>query len=278
MSAASPHHQPQFDIADIMGGLYGDGIISCKGAFTREWVQALRDDIDVLFAEARNAPGGVLERGPNRYYVEVHPERVRGFIDIVTHPWVQTVCQAVLGPDYKIVEAGFDVPGPGAMHQPWHRDFPSPPATLTERRLNSLAFNITTVDVFKDMGPFEIAPGTQWDHWEGDPMFPPKSLTPRFEARCERKLPQMGDMSARSALTIHRGTANRSSKSRPVFVIGADAPDACNADKHDLQLTSAFHAGLPPEVRRHLTCRVVESLEPIVQAHAIDGLLMGAPG
>lgn len=265
-----------FDMAAIMGGLYGDGIIACKGAFTKEWVAALKEDIEALFAEARARPGGALERGPNRYYVEVHPERVRGFVELVTHPWVKAVCRAVLGPDYKVVEAGFDIPFPGAMHQPWHRDFPSPEATLVGRRLNSLAFNITTVDVTEEIGPFEIAPGTQWDDLAGgDLMFPDKELYPRYEARAQRKLPKVGDISARSALTIHRGTANRSQQSRPVFVLGVDAPDARNAEKHDLQVTQAYWDGLPEEVRAHLTCRVVKSLEDIYQAHTIEGLRMG---
>jgi len=264
------------DVAAIMGGIYGDGIIARKGAFTKEWVGQLKEDIETLFAEARARPGGALERGPARYYVEVHPERIRGFVELVTHPWVTAVCRAVLGPDYKVVEAGFDIPFPGAMHQPWHRDFPSPEATLVGRRLNSLAFNITTVDVTEEIGPFEIAPGTQWDDLAGgDLMFPDKSLYPRYEARAQRKLPQVGDISARSALTIHRGTANRSQLSRPVFVLGVDAPDARNAEKHDLQVTRAYWEGLPEEVRRHLTCRVVDSLEDIYQAHTIEGLRMG---
>jgi hypothetical protein len=266
----------EVDTAAIMGGLYGDGIIGLKGAFTREFVAGLREDIDILFDEARRQPGGALARGPNRYYVEIHPERLRGFRDIISHPWVMAVCRAVLGPDYKVVEAGFDVPGPGAMHQPWHRDFPAPPETLVGRRLNSLAFNITTVDVTEDMGPFEIAPGTQWDTLEGvDPMFPPQERWPRYAARAQRKLPQVGDISARSALTIHRGTANQSDKSRPVFVLGVDAPDGRNAEKHDLQLTRGYYDSLPEELRRHITCRVVDSLTPLVQAHTIEGLRMG---
>ena len=265
-----------YDEAAIMGGLYGDGIIACKGAFERAWVERLGADIATLFDEAQRQPGGVLARGPNRYYVEVHPERISGFAEIVSHPWVAAVCRAILGPDYRGVEAGFDVPGPGALRQPWHRDFPAPDATLVDRRLNSLAFNITTVDVTDDMGPFEIAPGTQWDDLlGGDPMFPAKELWPRYEARRQRKMPQMGDISARSALTIHRGTANHSNRSRPVFVLGVDAPDARNADKHDLQLTHAYYESLAPDVRRHITCRVVERLEPIVQAHTIEGLRMG---
>lgn len=277
MSAVLQPRLQQFDAAEIMGGLYGNGIIGLKGAFDRQWVQRLREDIDQLFTEARQRPGGTLARGPNRYYVEIHPERIRGFVDIVTHPWVVAVCESILGSGYKVVEIGFDVPGPGSADQPWHRDFPSPEATRGGRRLNSLAFNITTVDVTEEMGPFEIAAGTQWDDLSGcdNGMFPPKSLYPRYEARAQRKLPKMGDISARSALTIHRGTANRSSQSRPVLVLGVDAPDACNGEKHDLQVTRAFFRTLPEQAKQHLACRIVDELEPIIQTHTIEGLVMG---
>jgi hypothetical protein len=269
--------QTQFDTASIMGGLYGDGIIGLKGAFQRDWARDLGEDIAVLFEQALQTPGGAVGRGPKRYYVEIHPEGIRGFLELVTHPWVVAVSEAVLGPDYKIVEIGFDVPLPGAMYQPWHRDFPSPDETLTGRRLNSLAFNLTTVDVTENMGPFEIAPGTQWDHPEEfeHGMFPPKSLYPRYEARAQRKMPQMGDISARSALTIHRGTPNLSNLARPALVLGVDAVDARNAERHDLQFTRGYYESLPDEVRQHLTCRVVERLEPIAQAHTIEGLIMG---
>jgi hypothetical protein len=267
----------QYDVAPIMGGLYGDGIIALRGAFSREWAGALREDIDRLFADGLTREGALVGRGPKRYYAEIHPEDIRGFLDLVTHPWVVAVCRTVLGPDYRIVEIGYDVPLPGAMHQPWHRDFPSPDETLTGRRLNSLAFNLTTIDVTEDMGPFEIAPGTQWDEPDGfeHGMFPPKSLYPRYEARAQRKMPTMGDVSCRSALTIHRGTANRSAHSRPVLVLGADAPDARNAERHDLQFTRAYHETLPDWIKPHLAGRVVDALEPIVQAHTIEGLVMG---
>lgn len=264
-----------YDTAEIMGGLYGDGIVALKGAFSREWVQQMREDIDRLFAEARRVPGGALPRGPERFYVEVHPERIRGFVDIATHPWFVAVCEAVLGPDYKIVEAGFDIPFPGAADQPWHRDFPSPEATLKGRRLNSLAFNLASVDTTLEMGPLEVAPGTQWDDLSAYPdgMFPPRELYPRYRERMVRKTPQMGDISARSALTIHRGTANRSTVARPVLVIGVDAPDATNADHHDLQVTRGYAATLPDHVLSHLTCRLVDDLETVVQHHVIEGLL-----
>src|SRR5205823_1608032 len=165
-------------------------------------------------------------------------------VHIATHPWFVAVCEAILGPAYRIVEIGFDIPFPGAADQPWHRDFASPEATLKGRRLNSLAFNLTAVDTIAEMGPLEIALGTQWDDLTGCDrgMFPPKSLYPRYEERMTRKMPRMGDISARSALTIHRGTANRSNQSRPALVVGVDAPDATNSKHHDLQVTHAYEA------------------------------------
>jgi hypothetical protein len=275
MSTAPVLEQQSYDAASIMGSLYGDGITGLKGAFTRQWAEQMREDIEGLFAEARGIPGGALPRGPERFYVEVHPERIRGFVDIATHPWFVAVCEAVLGPDYRIVEVGFDIPLPGAADQPWHRDFPSPDATLKGRRLNSLAFNLTAVDTVPEMGPFEIALGTQWDDLTGHPngMFPPKELYPRYRERMVQKMPQMGDISVRSALTIHRGTANRSSEARPVLVVGVDAPDATNANHHDLQITRGYDASLPPRVRDHLTYRLVDQLEFVVQQHTIEGLL-----
>ena len=275
MADAAQSQQQTYEPAEIMGGLYGDGIIGLKGAFSREWAQRLREDMDALFAEAMAVPGGALPRGPQRWYVEVQPERVRGFVDIATHPWFVAVCEAVLGPDYRIVEAGFDIPFPGAADQPWHRDFFVPEATTKGRRLNSLAFNLTGVDTVPEMGPFEVAPGTQWDQFEGcdKGMFPPRELWDRYIARAVRKMPQMGDMSARSALTIHRGTANRSDQPRPVFVVGVDAPDATNSEHHDLQVTQGWIDSVPARVRDHLTYRVVETLTPVLQHHVIEGLL-----
>jgi len=275
-AAVNPLTSP-YDLAQIMGGLYGDGFIALKGAFEREWVEQLHRDVQRAYEEALARPGGTVGRGPKRHYVEIHPESITGFVELCLHPWVVTVCETVLGPDYKIVEIGFDVPNPGAMDQPWHRDFPAPPDTIFGRRLNSLAFNITCVDVTEEMGPFEIAPGTQWDlpdNFEHE-MFPSRSLFSRYQQRAQRKMPQMGDISARSALTIHRGTANHSNKARPVLVLGVDAPGANNAERHDLQVTKSYYQQLPQQLKDHLTCRLVDRLEPIVQAHTIEGLMMG---
>jgi ectoine hydroxylase-related dioxygenase (phytanoyl-CoA dioxygenase family) len=271
--------QTGHDIAAARDQLYSDGITALRGAFSPEWAERMRRDIEVAFADARSREGGAVGRGPNRYYVEIHPEQLSGFLELISHRWVRAVCEEILGPDYLIVELGFDVPLPGAKNQPWHRDFPSPPETYRDHQLTSLAFNLTAVDTVPEMGPFEIALGTQWeDGLDFDhQMFPDRSTWPRYHERAVRKLPKAGDISARSALTLHRGTENVSAQSRPVLVLGVDAPEAGHDELHDPQVTRSFFDSVPNDMRRHLLCRVVDELEPIVQQHTIEGLVMGEP-
>ena len=266
------------DIDAHADALYRDGITSTKGAFPRDWVERLREDMEAGFAEAIARPGGTVPRGPQRWYIEMHPEDIRGFVDLVSHAWVRAMAEAVLGADYRIVEVGFDVPFKGAKDQPWHRDFASPVDTYQDRRITSLAFNLTGVDVTPEMGPFEIAPGSQWDDGRGwkHEMFPPRDEWPRYAALGERRFPRMGDISCRTALALHRGTEHASETSRPVLILGVVTGQVANPDEHDLEITRAFHASLPADVREHLLCRVVDELTPLTQRHDIEGLEMGA--
>ena len=255
-----------------------DGITALPAAFSREWAERMREDMMTAFWDAIQRPGGSVGRGPRRWYVEVHPQQLSGFVELATHPWVTSICEAVLGPNYEIVEIGFDVPFQGAAFQPWHRDFPSPRDTYENKRITSLAFNLTGVDVTEDMGPFEIALGTQYDDgrtWDQQ-MFPPEKLWQRYAERAVKKYPRMGDISARSALTVHRGTAHASAIARPVLVLGADAPGAGHAALHDLMVTRDYYDAMPAQLREHLVCRVVDELIPVTQKHMIDGLVAAA--
>jgi hypothetical protein len=269
----------RYDKADITRHaevLYRDGITSLKGAFSRDWVERCREDMMAEFWSAIQRPGGAVGRGPRRWYVETHPQAFRGFIELTTHPWVCGMCEAVLGPDYEIVEIGFDVPFQGAKYQPWHRDFPSPPESYRDRKITSLAFNLTGVDVTEDMGPLEIAVGTQWEagsEWKAE-MFPPEELWAGYAKAGVRKYPQAGDLSCRSALTIHRGSEHPSPIARPVLVLGVDAPGAGHAALHDLMVTREYFESMPATLRKHLVCRVVEQLVPITQKHDIEGLVL----
>ena len=273
MAKTNAEPELEADVATLMR----DGVVGRKGALPRSWAEAMREDVTTAFWEAIQRPGGAVSRGPRRWYVEIHPQNLRGFVDLVTHPWLTSMCEAVLGPRYEIVEIGFDTPFQGAKNQPWHRDFPSPHDTWAERRITSLAFNLTGVDVTPDMGPFEVAPGTQYQDgraWNHE-MFPPKEAWAPFAEIAVRKYPEMGDISCRSALTLHRGTAHPSPIARPVLVLGVDAPGAGHAALHDMMVTQDFYDGLPAAVRDHLVCRVVPQLIPITQKHDIEGLVMG---
>src|SRR5688572_27358261 len=88
---------PTFDTATIMGAIYGDGFLGRKDAFSRGWVQQLGEDIDRIYQDALKRPGGTVGRGRNRHYVEIHPENISGFVELVSHPWVTAVCTAILG-------------------------------------------------------------------------------------------------------------------------------------------------------------------------------------
>ena len=267
-----------YDVTENLKTLQTDGITGLKGAFSPEWADAMREDMMTAFWSAIQRPGGAVGRGPRRWYVEIHPQDFGGFVDLITHPWVVAMCENALGPDYQIVEIGLDVPFQGARYQPWHRDFPSPTDTYVDRRITSLAFNLTGVDVTPDMGPFEVAPGTQYDdgrEWKHE-MFPDKSLWGRFQERASKKYPQRGDISCRSALTVHRGTEHLSPIARPVMVLGVDAPGAGHAELHDMMVTQDYYDALPEKAKKHLVCRVVDELVPISQKHDIEGLVMGA--
>lgn len=267
-----------YDVTENLKTLQTDGITGLKGAFSPEWADAMREDMMTAFWSAIQRPGGAVGRGPRRWYVEIHPQDFGGFVDLITHPWVVAMCENALGPDYQIVEIGLDVPFQGARYQPWHRDFPSPTDTYVDRRITSLAFNLTGVDVTPDMGPFEVAPGTQYDdgrEWKHE-MFPDKSLWGRFQERASKKYPQRGDISCRSALTVHRGTEHLSPIARPVMVLGVDAPGAGHAELHDMMVTQDYFDVLPEKAKKHLVCRVVDELVPISQKHDIEGLVMGA--
>lgn len=266
------------DLAAVERAVLTDGIAGLPAAFDPAWARDLHEDFDVLFAEALARPGGTVGRGPRRHYLAVPPERVRGFLDLVTHPLVTGLCERMLGPDWTVVELAFDVPLPGAADQPWHRDFPMPPATRDAGVLTSLAFNATAVPVTAAMGPLEIAPGTQWEDGAGfeHGMFPPPERDADWVARARRRMPALGDASVRTGLTLHRGTANRSAVARPVLILGVVAAGVDTAGAHDLMLTRAYARSLPVPVRAHLRCTLlVDELTPMVQRHDIEGLRMG---
>lgn len=273
---------------DLHEAIYRDGIVALKGALPARWADEMLADFDVLYGEAErwdqeSGDGrgrGRVPRGPGedakRYYVAVHPQRLRGFRELVTHPGIDAVCRAVLGDDYQYVEIGFDVALPGAVRQPLHRDFPTPEETLGTGRLSSLAINATCVDVTPEMGPLEIVPGTHVDDSADfeDGMRVPSQLHGRYADRIEKRMAKRGDVSIRTGLTIHRGTENNSSRPRPVLILGVIGAQYKTFAEHHFTMTHDYYDSLPPEVKLHLArATVSDTLDPIVQDYVLDFLL-----
>ncbi len=122
-----PMDQLDIDVSADVEALYTDGITARKGAFTPEWADRLREDIEKAFAEAMARPDGAVGARSEPLLRRDPPRTAQGgFVDLVDHPWVRSLCTAVLGPDYRIVELGFDVPPGGAVNQPGTVTSPCP--------------------------------------------------------------------------------------------------------------------------------------------------------
>lgn len=261
--------QNQINTDDLKQRLYTQGICSYKRAFSPAWAEQLRKDHALLMDEAMTRETGFVSRGRNRLYHAVYPERLSGFLDLITHPFFTGVSEAVLGKDYSIVEIGFDVPMHGAKNQPWHRDFAIGTETSVGRWLSSLVFNMTTVDVTPEMGALEYVPGTQWEDGIGfeDGMVPPEDQFAWYEKNSLKAYPKAGDISCRTGLMIHRGTEHKALIPRPVLCIGVVADTVVHSNKHNVHMTKQYFNSLPPEIRQHLKVELNDGLQPIIQSH-----------
>lgn len=278
------HPEAKFDAALEGHRLYEDGITSLKGAFDRGWGPQLLDDYQQELAVALE-DGTTKSRGPNRFWFPARPERVAAFIGLAMHPYITKVSEEVLGPDYEIVELGFDEPSQGATNQPWHRDFVMSPTTRDEGRLDYLVFNVTLKDVTPDMGPFEVAPGTQFKR---EPefelargMFVHKRHYPYFDepGNTQIRMGRLGDIQARTPLTFHRGTVHTSPETRPVMVLGACSPEV-PTPVHSLPVSEEWMGKLTPIQRefmqRHVRHEVVATLGRVATPGTdVEELMMG---
>ncbi|WNB87165.1 phytanoyl-CoA dioxygenase family protein [Cellulomonas sp. ATA003] len=265
------------------------GIAVVRGAFRPAWAADLDDDLSGELTAALRTPGGVAPRGWNRFYFEPYVERVRGFWDLVSHPQLVGLAEHMFGPDWRVVELGCDVPLPGAEDQPWHRDFPMPRATREEGRLTSFAVNASAVDVVD--GPFQGVLGTHvepGDDFEGG-MFPPEDRTAELDGRLQAFHAKAGNVSVRSGLMLHRGSAmGIHARMRPVAIVGIVSPDdravvdrlADPTDPHPprIRLSREAWDQVPPGIAAHLSHEIVSdttaSLPPHHTEHSFEGLKM----
>jgi hypothetical protein len=283
--------QPDTLVTQLKDAIYKDGITTLPNALPREWAAQLDEDLGAEFIRALGARKGTAPRGWNRFYFEPYPERIRGFMQWVTQPTMHALSLEMFGPEYKIVELGCDTPLPGAVNQPWHRDFPLPDESRYQRILTSIAVNASSVDVAEDMGPFQTVKGSHFDddaNFE-EGLFPPESDNEKYEAGMTSMYGKMGSLSIRSGLAIHRGSASsvRSVK-RQVAILGIVSPADRAVKKRiafpndgtvpRLRISRQYLATIPREVLHHLSIEVVseteKTLPPHFTHHDFEGLKM----
>ena len=264
------------------------GVLSAQ-LFPPAWAAELDVDLSRELIEALRTPRGVAARGWNRFYFEPYPERVRGFWDLVTHPVVRSLAEHMFGPAWQVVELGSDIPLPGAVNQPWHRDFPMPAATRDHRRLTSFAVNASSVDVVE--GPFQAVLGTHFEDgsdYEGG-MFPADEMTAAYEERMQSFYAKAGNFSVRSGLMLHRGSAmSTAARIRPVAIVGIVSPedravvdrlkDPSDPVPPRLRLSQeafdAIDADLVPHLSLEVVCETPDQLPPYRTEHTFEGLKM----
>ncbi len=281
----------EFNPTSVSDTIYKDGVTAIPNALPVSWAEQLDADLGREFISALSYPKGTAPRGWNRFYFEPYAERLSGFQELVSHPALTSLSRYMLGDDYKIVELGCDTPLPGAVNQPWHRDFETPEITRTTGRFTSIAVNASAVDVSPDMGPFQVVKGTQFDDGSlfEEGMFPPEENYADYENRMTSMYGKMGSLSVRSGLTIHRGSASSiTSRKRQVAILGIVSPDDRAiykrlADPTDLsvpriRLSQQYLDTLPPSLVEHLSYEVVSDssndLPPHHTHHDFEGLRM----
>lgn len=79
------------EVEEAVDALYCEGVVGHKQAFSRNWVTELAGHVDAAFVEARSRDGAALGRGLQRWRVEMHPQALRGFVDLVDHPWLRAI-------------------------------------------------------------------------------------------------------------------------------------------------------------------------------------------
>src|SRR4028118_1982176 len=86
---------PGLDYEQLSKDVYEKGFTSLPNILPVQWADELDEDMAQQFLKALQIENGegVAFRGWSRYYIELYPERLRGFIAIVTNPAIMGLSQ-----------------------------------------------------------------------------------------------------------------------------------------------------------------------------------------
>jgi ectoine hydroxylase-related dioxygenase (phytanoyl-CoA dioxygenase family) len=186
-----------------------NGFVVLEDALPRERVERMRERFDELLEEKQAREP--FNRGANRFQMYLPWEPPLADPLLYENEAALAVIEAVLGPDPALVYFASDTPLPGSEYHRVHSDtrllFPETALSLPPY---ALVLNAPLVDCTEENGSLEFWPG-------GTHLMPGPAdlaqLAPRMQS--QRANLKAGSLLLRDARMWHRGTPNRSQRSRP---------------------------------------------------------------
>ncbi len=186
-----------------------NGYTLLPNALPAGFVEEMRSRFDELMEEYRRETP--FNRGANRFQMYLPFEPPFSHPLLYQHPVALAVVRAVLGERILLGYLASDTPLPGSEYQRVHPDSEALfPETGIQQPSFALVVNTPLVDVTEENGPLEIWPG-------GTHMFSTRAEVEKLAAALpsERLVMKSGSLLIRDPRTWHRGTPNRSDRSRP---------------------------------------------------------------
>lgn len=209
-AAAKPAARPESEsVQEILARLKMDGYVVLEEPLPEPLVTRLRERFDEMLEQRMSAAPS--NRGANRYQMVLPFQPPFADPLLYENPRVLEILDQLLGPQIVCTYFASDTPLPGSEYQKVHSDtrllFPETSLSLP---CYGAVLNVPLVDVTEENGPLELWPGGS--HLMPGPL-DLSSLAERMQS--VRLTMKAGSMLLRDLRVWHRGTPNRSSRSRP---------------------------------------------------------------
>lgn len=233
-----------------------DGICVIRGLFGRGLIEEWAKAFDLLFRERQNRAGALAPREQARFYLTLPWVPPFADADVFANPVILGVLDRVFAQEYVMVQLGADVPVQGSDYQAIHRDIRPLFTDRVVTPLYALSVNFPLVEVTAENGPLQMARGTHlWPRDEGLA----KIASGEFPMESFEMMP--GDVSIRTPFALHRGSPNRTTRPRPMIVMGY-VMHWLHTPEVNLTLPRHYYESLPERVQWLLRCQVVDQLSP----------------
>lgn len=231
-----------------------DGICVIRQLLCRETLHEWRTAFHKLRREKEALAGGLAPRDEARYYFTLPWESPFADPLIFANDAILGVLQRVLLQSFEMCQLAVDFPVKGSTFQELHRDHNPLFNEDFVTPLYALAVNFPLVDVTTANGPLEVARGTHLLRKDVALAKVESGEIPLESVELE-----LGDVTIRTPLALHRGTPNTTDEPRPMVVMGYVTKWLVT---HNVSLTIERRVwdSYPTELKQMLRANVVDEL------------------